>query len=277
MSLASPQSRQEFRQYIKHKLGAPVLEVNVADEQMDIAIDDAFQYFNERNHFNGVERCFLTFEMDDELSQAFKAGESYEVDRPDGTKQTYYKQNNYLTLPDSVVGVTQIMSTRSSYMTGGIVPGGMIFPLLMGGIMGTECNYNFSLASFYAMQEFLALLDWMFHPPKAFSFNQRTHRLTVSSNFKGFGSGKLIAIEVMMKPDPDVFPDLYNDMWLKEYATALVKLQWGRNLTKYSQVQLPGGIVMNGDRILQDAQAQIDKIRERFAMDFADPPLDLVG
>lgn len=162
-------------------------------------------------------------------------------------------------------------------MTGGIVPGGMLFPLLMGGIMGTECNYNFSLSSYYAMQEFLALLDWMFHPPKAFNFNQRTHRLTVQSNFRGFGSGKLVCIEVMLKPDPDLFPDVYNDLWLKEYATALVKQQWGRNLTKYAQVQLPGGIVMNGDRILQEANQEVATIRERFAMDWADPVLDMVG
>ena len=276
MSLASPQNRKEFKQYIKTKLGAPVLEINVADEQMDLCVNDAFQYFHERNHFNGIERGYLTFEMNDELRKALTEQEEIVVDS-NGVEHKYRKQNNYLVLPDNVVGVVQVMSSRSSFMTGGIVPGGMLFPLLMGGIMGTECNYNFSLSSYYAMQEFLALLDWMFHPPKAFNFNQRTHRLTVQSNFRGFGSGRLVCIEVMLKPDPDLFPDVYNDLWLKEYATALVKQQWGRNLTKYAQVQLPGGIVMNGDRILQEANQEVATIRERFAMDWADPVLDMVG
>ena len=81
----------------------------------------------------------------------------------------------------------------------------------------------------------------------------------------------------MVKPSPDVYPDLYNDLWLKEYAVALVKAQWGRNLTKFNQVQLPGGITMNGDAILQTAREDIAQIKERFAMDWADPPLDEVG
>ena len=80
-----------------------------------------------------------------------------------------------------------------------------------------------------------------------------------------------------MKPSPDVYPDLYNDLWLKEYAVALVKAQWGRNLTKFNQVQFPGGITMNGDAILQMAREDIAQIKERFAMDWADPCLDEVG
>ncbi len=81
----------------------------------------------------------------------------------------------------------------------------------------------------------------------------------------------------MVAPDPDVWPDCYNDMWLKEYATALVKAQWGRNLTKYNQVQMPGGITLNGQQILSDAQTEVKELRDRFSMDWADPPLDEVG
>ena len=80
-----------------------------------------------------------------------------------------------------------------------------------------------------------------------------------------------------MKPSPDVYPDLWNDMWLKEFAVALTKAQWGRNLTKYNQVQLPGGIVINGERILNDAQQELKTIKDRFSMDWMDPPLDEVG
>ena len=87
----------------------------------------------------------------------------------------------------------------------------------------------------------------------------------------------MIAIECMVKPSPDVYPDLWNDLWLKKYATALVKSQWGRNLTKYSQVNLPGGITMNGDQILQQGREEVSALEERFAMDWADPVLDEVG
>ena len=73
MSVAKPQNRQEFKQYMLTRLGAPVLQVNVADEQLDICIDDAFQYFNERNHFNGVENAFLTYQVDNDFRNYFKS------------------------------------------------------------------------------------------------------------------------------------------------------------------------------------------------------------
>ncbi len=79
MSVASPQNRDEFKQYIKTRLGAPVLEVNVADEQMDICINDAFQYLNERNHFNGVENAFLTYQVDNDFEKYFKSFCNYGV------------------------------------------------------------------------------------------------------------------------------------------------------------------------------------------------------
>ena len=87
-----------------------------------------------------------------------------------------------------------------------------------------------------------------------------------------FQVGSYIALECMVKPNPDIFPDLWNDLWMKGYTTALVKEQWGLNLTKFNQVQMPGGITLNGEKILADAQAELKLLRERFAMDWADPP-----
>ena len=285
MSIASPQNRQEFKEYIKMKLGAPVLQINVADEQMDIAINDAFQYFNERNHYNGVERAYLVIDTTQVITVKSPQGEQemtyneFYKEFNSGTTSdgvTYKVQNNYMVLPDNVVGVVQIMRSRSTMMGGGIIPGGMIYPILLNMLGGGACgNVNASLTTFYAMMEFMALLDWMFFPPRSFNWNQRTHRLTIDGDLTSRGG--LLVIEVMVKPDPDVFPDLWNDMWLKEFAYALVKAQWGRNLTKYNQVQLPGGIVMNGQQILSDAQTELKEIKDRFAMDFMDPPLDLVG
>ena len=285
MSIASPQTRKEFKEYIKMRLGAPVLQINVADEQMDIAINDAFQFFNERNHFNGVERAFLTVDLeqdiivkgpdDDDVTMTYQEYYStYITHTVNGVKMNV--QNNYIMLPDNVVGVVQVMRSRTSMAGGGIIPGGMIYPILLGSLTGDACgNMNSTLTSYYAIQEYLALIEWMFFPPKAFNFNQRTHRLSISGDLRDLRG--MMVLEVMVKPDPDVFPDLYNDLWLKEFTTALVKAQWGRNLTKYNQVQLPGGIVLNGQQILQDAQTELKEIKDRFAMDYADPPLDMVG
>ena len=418
MSVSKPQNRAEFKKHILTKLGAPVLEINVADEQLDVAIDDAFQFFNERNHFNGVERVYLTTEVTPEFYEFFRGSkvnfvnqEGFEGPKGSGYNQYHHgmvkelqlvepgsdypngwhmyeavarssvrqvdlmtngweldhdtwhdpeellmedgsniqvqtdsagtgkglevkvhpersihgglvnlevyrtgkgyevgdyvvinggdrnsvwmvtkvddtaplfgttpvlQQNNFIVMPDDVVGVTRILKTNGGTGLGGIIPGGMVYPLLFGGMSGNgNCDgMGFGLAQFWIMNEYLGLIDFMFHPPKMYNFNQRTHHLRIDGDIK---RGSILAFECMVKPSPDVYPDLWNDLWLKEFSTALVKAQWGRNLTKYNQVQLPGGIVINGERILSDAQKELDTIRQRFAMDWADPCLDAVG
>ena len=306
MSIASPQNREEFKQHILMKLGAPVLQINVADEQLDIAINDAFQYYNERSHFYGTERMYLTFEATREFRNWWRSygpagdttlNKSVDVKTdPEGSSSIVESedelnieaesgqeinmaaryQNNYLVMPDDVVGVTDIM--RSSFgggMVGGVLP---IGPgnILAGNLLGDSCDNTFTLTTFWIMRGYLALMDFMFNPPIKYNFNQRTHRLFIDSDLS-FARGNYICIECMVKPSPDIFPDLFNDMWLKEFATALVKRQWGMNLTKYQQVSLPGGINLNGERILSDAQNELQEIKQRFALDWADPPLDMVG
>ena len=157
----------------------------------------------------------------------------------------------------------------------------MISPCLMGGMGGAQqCGgMYFDLTSYFTMQQFLATMEWVLYPVTSYSFNRRTHRLHIDSdNFNArVGVGDYLVLECDVTPDPDMFPDVWNDMFLKELSTAYVQLAWGRVLTKYQNVQLPGGITMNGDQIKQEAQETIQNIKERFAMDYADPVLDMVG
>jgi hypothetical protein len=200
---------------------------------------------------------------------------------------TITTQNNYLILPDDVIGVNEVLKSQSMDMTG-IFPGGSVFPMMLGGMLGNDqsCgDQGYGLTSYVAMREYMSTLEFLFFPPIQYSFNQRTHRLFIASNnfqkdtgVGGSGAtGKMLALDCMVKPSPDVYPDLWNDLWLKEYAVALVKCQWGRNLTKFQQVQLPGGITMNGDQILQMGREDVQKLKDRFAMDWADIVLDEVG
>jgi len=286
MSISKPQNRQEFKQHILTKLGHPVLEVNVSDEQMDIAIDDAFQYFNERNHFNGIERIYLSIQLTGDVVSKFTSFQTERVNQypgtnvdTTGTTHPVRRQNNFIILPDDIVGVEEVLRSRSG-AAGGIIGGGtppMVgFPGLIGNINGQQCDsLGFGLVEYWAAMEYLALLQFTLYPPKMYNFNQRTHRLHIDGDLSDLGG--MLVLQCMAKPNPDIFPDLWNDMWLKEFAAALIKAQWGRNLTKYSGVNLPGGITLNGDRILGDAQEELRIIKDRFALDFADPPLDMVG
>jgi hypothetical protein len=284
MSISKPQNREEYKQHILTKLGHPVLEVNVSDEQMDIAIDDSFQYFHERNHFNGVERIYLTIQLNNNVLRNYSSFGIEQVNQVPGNVRisdqniNIRRQNNYIILPDDIVGVEEIIRGRSGM--GGIGGGGMLpgvgFPGMIGAITGDGCdNTGFGLTQYWAFQEYMALLQFTLFPPKMYNFNQRTHRLWIDGDLSDLRG--MLCLQCMAKPNPDIFPDLWNDLWLKEMTTALIKAQWGRNLTKFQGVQLPGGITMNGERILDDAQKELQIIKDRFAMDWADPPLDQVG
>ncbi|QIN96869.1 neck protein [Synechococcus phage S-N03] len=380
MSIASPQNRDELKSYIKTKLGAPVLQINVSDEQMDLAINDAFQYFYERAHFDSMERTYLSVKISDSLLKFFETGEIESVTQSntqpiygDGMAQTltlvspgtgypatttndgdmiatettggtgsgltvtpgsartttggittvdiynagsgytvgdqitlsggngdcvfevtaiktesplhgtedFKTQNNYLILPDGVTGVSRILKPRNSAAWG---LGGFGVPfaggMMMTGMMGTGGMYgiNFDLTSYYTMQQFLATADWLLFPQLSYNFNQRSHRLHIATdNFNGLKKDDYLVMECDTKADPDLYPDVFNDMFLKRLSVAYVQLAWGRVLTKYQQVQLPGGLTMNGDQIYNDAKTEIAEITERFAMDYAAPPLDFIG
>jgi hypothetical protein len=392
VSIANPQNRSEFKQYLLTKLGAPVLQVNVSDEQLDLCINDAFQYFNEREHFNGTERVYYRVKLEETFLKLFKSAEEipveqsqspqisgagmvsklqlvrpgtgyptptkpyinqktsfYTGERPDhpiyfpgpqgsgltvdwaesrtveqgivscsihetGTDYrvgdwvvldggnndcifqvaevntsnplhgltVWEKQRNYVIMPDDVLGVSSIVRVGSAYGVGaGVVPAAFFTnPFLMGGAggMGQCGQMGFDILSYFMFKQYLAEIDFMFRKNMSYEFNQRTHRLHLNSgDLNGAGVGDYMVFECAVKPSPDIFPDLWTDRWLKRYATALTKKAWGQNLTKYQQVQLPGGITLNGDMIYNEGKEEIMKLEERFSMDEAAIPLDMVG
>ena len=282
MSLARPQNREEFKKNIMTRLGAPVLEINVSDEQLDICIEEAFQYFNERSHYDGNERVYISIDLNNSnVRNNFTSFHTDTVTKEiNGRTHTTYarRQNNFIMLPEDVTGVVQILrpSSGTAGIGGGILPPGFGFPGLIGSISGNQCDsQGYGLVTYWAFQEFLALINFIRFPPKMYRFNLRTHRISIDGDI-GDLNGMLV-LDCLVKPSPDIFPDLWNDGWLKLYAQALVKKAWGQNLSKYTGVQLPGGISLNGDKIYNDAIQELDTIRQRFAMDEQDPPLDCVG
>jgi hypothetical protein len=282
MSLARPQNRTEFKQNILTRLGAPVLEINVSDEQLDICIEEAFQYFNERSHYDGNERVYISIDLASQ--NVINNFTSYHTDVDekaiDGVvhRTTSRRQSNFILLPEDVTGVVEVMRTGSGMAggIGGILPPGFGFPGMIGGMMGNACDTTgFGLIQYFAFQGYMSLIQFLMYPPKMYRFNRRTHRISIDGDLRDLG--RYLVLDCLVKPSPDVFPDLWTDSWLKLYCQALVKKAWGQNLSKFSGVQLPGGITLNGDKIYNDAVQELDTIRQRFALDEQDPPLDVVG
>jgi hypothetical protein len=396
VTIANPQNRKEFKQYILTRLGAPVIEINLSDEQLDLCINEAFQYFHERQHYNGTEDVYLRVKMEDTFLNFFKTAETIPTENsseptvyapgmvdklvmispgsgypttqsPSSTKiiqktkifelvgggtnpntkdiqfteaegltvnwgeertsegglvdvQVYntgtkYKvgdwiiieggnndaifevkeikssspmhgysiwehQRNYIIMPRDVVGVYEILQVEKSQagILGGF-PAAMLNPFLIGGVGGDAAcgGMSFDLVSYYTMKQWLSDLNFMTRNQINFDFNQRTHRLFINSKSGMPGSGSYMVVHCAMKPSPDIFPDLWDDLFMKKYTVALAKMAYGQNLTKYQNVQLPGGITMNGEMIYSEGKEERNKLEERFAMDWADPVLDMVG
>ena len=232
MSIAKPQNRAEFKQYIKTKLGHPVLQVNVSDEQLDLAIEDGFQYFNERNHFNGVENVFLTYQVGSDFRNYFrsmcqtnvqeqpcqiktdeeKSDPDYTPTKDEIGSSVVRKQNAFVTLPEDVVGVVQVLQTRGGLGMGGVIPPGSIFPMLMGGAAGggMECGGGFGISTLFMMQSYMSLLNFLLRPPKSWNFN-RGH-IGCPYGWPWLPGGSYIALECMVKTQPRYLS------WLVEWS-----------------------------------------------------------
>ena len=277
--MAQPASRQELIDYCKRQLGAPVLEINVADEQVDDLVDDALQYFHER-HFDGVVQTYLKYKITQEDIDRGKGTNSVGIVTTTadativGTATTfsYTENSNYIQVPPSVIGVNKIFRFDSSTISGGMFS--LKYQLFLNDI------YFFSSMEMltYAMTKTtLADIDFLLNPESQIRFNQRQDRLYLDIDWDSISVDEYIILDCWRLLDPNDFTRVYNDSFLKRYLTALIKRQWGQNLIKFQGVKLPGGIELNGRQIYDDAQRELDQLLEKMSNTYELPPLDMIG
>ena len=287
--MAQPSSRQELIDYCLRQLGAPVVEINVADEQVQDLLDDAIQMFQQR-HFDGVIQTFLKYEIteaDKDRAKAVPPGapsgrgsvgmaSTSATANIEGTSSTftYYENSNYLQVPPDVIGINKIykfdalMGIQSNNMFS------LKYQMFLNDIYywGTTDILSYSMA-----QSYLETLDFLLNTHKAVRFNMRQDRVYLDVAYDDLIVGNYLIIDCWKAMDPSDFNRVYNDPFLKRYLTALIKKQWGQNLIKFQGVKLPGGIEFNGRQIYDDAQAELDKIEEKMLSTYEIPPLDLIG
>ena len=280
--MAKPTSRTELIDYCKRQLGAPVLEINVADDQIDDLVDDALQLFNERC-FDGVERMYLKHKVTQEDLDRGKATGTTGVGIVTTTARgvnsgigsitsTFYETSNYLQVPDSVMGVERIFKFDTSSISGGM------FSIKYQLFLNDLYYFNSVELLQYAMTKtYLEDIDFLLTTDKQIRFNQRQDRLYLDIDWGAQSLGTWFIIDCYRALDPSVFTGAYNDPFLKRYLTQLIKRQWGMNLIKFRGVKLPGGIELNGREIYDDAQRELDYIRERMTSEYELPPLDAIG
>jgi hypothetical protein len=281
--MAKPSTRQELIDYCFRRLGAPVLEINVDDDQADDLVDDALQLFGER-HFDGIEKMYLKYELTQEDIDRGKAsgttgvgivtttGNSTEISGLGTVTSNFYETSNFIQVPDAVVGIDKIFKFDTSSISGGM------FSIKYQLFLNDLYYFNsVNLLQYSMTKRYLEDIDFLLTTDKQIRFNKRQNRLYLDIDWKAQEAGTFLVIQCDRVLDPDAFKGVYNDSFLKLYLTALIKRQWGQNLIKFQGVKLPGGLEMNGRQIYDDAEREIENIRGRLISEYELPPLDFIG
>ena len=277
--MAQPSTRSELITYAKRQLGAPVLEINVADEQVEDLLDDAIQYFQER-HFDGIERVFLKHKLTEadiatakttETTTSATTGISNGI-TSSGNADSFLETNNYLKLPDHVIGVEKVFKMDQNTISSGL------FNIKYQIFLNDLYYYGALDLMNYAMTKtYLEDLSRLITPDTQIRFNKKQHNLYMDIDWNQISADTFIILDCYRLVDPGTATDVYNDWWLKRYLTALIKKQWGQNLIKFQGVMLPGGIQLNGRQIYDDAVKEIEEIEYSLKTEYELPPLDLIG
>jgi len=282
--MAQPSTRSELITYAKRQLGAPVLEINVADEQVEDLLDDAIQYFQER-HFDGVYPSFLKYKLtDDDITRGrSRDGETDNIGITtttatatiDGgtTTFSFTETANYLQLPDDIIGVSKVFHfDGSNRMSSGM------FSLKYQLFLNDVYFYGSTELLTYAMTKtYLEDINFLLTTQKQIRFNKRQNRLYLDIDWSSVSADEFLVFDVFRTLDPNDYAKVYNDSFLKRYFTALLKKQWGQNLIKFQGVKLPGGVELNGRQIYDDAMNDLTIIREQMSNTYEIPPLDFIG
>jgi len=283
--MSKPASRTELIDYAKRQLGAPVLEINVADEQISDLLDDAFQFWNER-HYDGVVKMPMKYQFtaDDinrgngsvgivttNVTQPASTG----IGTTAGADATFKftENSNYIKMPDSIIGVNKIYRfDGSNTMTNNMFS--VKYQLFLNDVYYFD---SLELLTYAMTKTKLEDIDFLLNTEKQIRYNIRQDRLYLDIDWGSVSINDYIIIDCWRVLDPSDSTKVYNDRFLKRYFTALLKKQWGQNLIKFQGVKLPGGIELNGRQIYDDAQLELDKIQERMTWDYEELPLDMIG
>jgi|TARA_Y100000389_G_C17408340_1_gene489373 hypothetical protein len=251
--MAAPNSRGTLADYCKRRLGEPVIEVNIDEDQVEDRIDEALQYYREF-HSDATVRTYL----------------KHLVTATDVT-------NQYIPLANNIIFVSKMFP-----VAGGIVGGSGMFDIkyqMMLNNIHDLMNFAGDLAYYEQMQQYLSTLDMKLNGTPQVQFSRRQNRLYVFGDFidGDIQEGDYIVAEVYTEISDSDHTSIFNDMFVKEYTTALIKQQWGQNLIKFEGMQLPGGVILNGRQIYDDATAEIATLRENIRLEHEFPPDFFVG
>lgn len=247
--MAGPSSRREFKEYILRRLGFPVIEINVDDTQVEDRIDDALSYYQEY-HFDGMEQGYF----------------SHQITQED-------KDRKYITVPTKVIGITKLVDG------GGISKSSSsLFDVSYQMMLNDFFNIaSSSIVPYYMALRHINMFQEMFNATPGIRFNRKTDKVYIDTSWDKYSVGSYVVFECYSTIDPEEVPEVWSDKWLMRYATALVKRQWGGNMSKFQNIALLGGQMMNGAAIYAQAEEEIAKLEDEMIHSYSIPNMDFIG
>lgn len=252
--MARINSRQELKEYALRALGAPVLLINVDDEQLEDRIDDVLDLFWEY-HADGSELVFLNHQI----------------------LQSDYDDRRVI-LPPGVLSVLGVHHAGSGIGGGsGISTFNLQYQAYMTDLMNPRQIMMGGLGSFYITQNYLSTIGNTFSSSDRLTFNKHHDRLNIIGDWSRIRVNDWFGIEAYVPINPQDNGDVWNNRWLKRYTIAQFKLQWGSNLIKFSGAALPGNITVNAEQIYNDAKEEVRLLEEELKNDYQLPVDFFVG
>jgi len=268
--MAEPATRETLKQYCLRALGQPVIEINVDDDQLEDRIDEAVQYF-QQYHYDGIRRTYLKYQYTQADKTRITSDVSESVTKNSVTS-TWKEGQGYIVVPDSVISVINIFPFSNK---GNLNLFDVRYQMRLNDL------YDFSSTSIINYDTVLRHLDFLDHilvGEKPIRFNQHDNRLYIDMDWTNdLQVGEYIVIEAYRKLDPATYTDVFNDIYLKRYTTALFKKQWGANLSKFGGVQMIGGVTLNGQQIYMEAMQDVEKLETEIRSTFELNPAMMIG
>ena len=247
--MAVPSTRAELKEFCLRRLGKPVIEVNIDDDQMEDRISEALLYFQDY-HFDGAERTFL----------------KHAVTADD-------KTNNYISITNSnIIGVVNIFDIGDATSTNNLF--NVRYQIALNDLYDLS---RYDLVPFYMNFMNIRFIEEILIGKQPIRYNRHVNKLHIDMDWGKVEVGNYLIAEVYAKINPETYTDVYADRWLMRYTTALFKVQWGQNLSKFVGMQLPGGVQFNGDQIFQQGLEDKRNLEQEMISSFSLPVADMIG
>ena len=243
-----PTNRQEFKEYCLRKLGKPVIEINVDDDQVDDRIDEALRYFWDY-HFDGSDKIYYKYQI-----------------------QQIDKTNRWIPMPDNVIGVVNVFEIGQALNTNNLF--NIRYQIALNDLYTLT---SVSMVPYYMALQHIQFLEMLLVGKQPLRYNRHMNKLYLDMSWDIINVGDYLIVEAYQVIDPDVYIKAWGDRWLARYASCLIKQQWGNNIKKFGNMQMPGGVVFNGQQIFDEATEERQQLEHEMIFTYSLPVTDMIG